>query len=170
MLYVAYIASFISIILGIIEPFGKKMQTVLILNFLGNFLVGISYFFTSAESMSGAIICCIACVQVIINYFFDRKDKKIPPVLIAIYALSFIAVNITVFSAWFDAFSFAATMLYVASMAQTKVSCYRILYALNSSCWIIYDIFSASYPNLATHIILAMFTFGAMFVNRKKEA
>ena len=88
MLYAAYIASFISIILGIIEPFGKKMQTVLILNFLGNFLVGISYFFTSSESTSGAVICFIACIQVVINYFFDRKEKKLPSVLITLYFVS----------------------------------------------------------------------------------
>ncbi len=170
MLYLTYAASFISLILGIIEPFAQKMQTVLILSFLSNFLVGISYFFTSSESTSGAVICFIACIQVIINYFFDRKEKKIPMALIVIYALSFIIVSIKVYSAWFDAFSFAATMLYVASMVQTKVSYYRVLYALNSSCWIIYDLFSGSYPILTTHIILAVFTFAAMFINRKKEA
>lgn len=104
MLYLTYAASFISLILGIIEPFAQKMQTVLILSFLSNFLVGISYFFTSSESTSGAVICFIACIQVIINYFFDRKEKKIPMALIVIYALSFIIVSIKVYSAWFDAF------------------------------------------------------------------
>lgn len=168
--YVAYAASFISIILGIFEPFGKKMQTVYILNFLGNLLVGISYFFTSSESFSGAAVCFVACIQVIINFFYDYKKKKLPLVLIAIYAFSFIAVTVSVFSAWFDIFSLCATMLYVASMAQTNVGNYRILYALNSSCWIIYDILSKSYGNLATHIILTIFTFISMAVNSKKEA
>ena len=78
MLYLTYAASFILLILGIIEPFAQKMQTVLILSFLSNFLVGISYFFTSSESTSGAVICFIACIQVVINYFFDRKEKKYP--------------------------------------------------------------------------------------------
>lgn len=43
MLYLSYVASFVSIILGIFEPFGKNMRTILVLNFLGNLFVGISY-------------------------------------------------------------------------------------------------------------------------------
>ena len=170
MQYIAYTASIISIILGVLEPFGKKMQTVLILNFLGNFLVGISYFFSETESMAGAAVCFVACIQVIINFFFDRKSKKIPLYLILIYALSFLTVNLTVFSAWYDIFSIGATMIYVISMAQNNVGSYRILYALNSSCWILYDVLSASYAPLITHITLALFTFAAMFINRKKQS
>ena len=126
----SYIASFISTILGLCEPFGKKMKTILMFNFAGNFLVGLSYLLVSGYS--GAAICSVACVQVAVNYFYDIKNKKLPKTLIAIYAIAFLAVNLVTFKAWYDVLSLIAAMLFVLSVAQNEAKYYRILYFLNS--------------------------------------
>ena len=83
---ISYILSIIATVLGLLEPFGKNMRIILLFNFTGNFLVGVNYFLT--QSLSGAGICAVACVQVIINYFFDSKNKKVPKWLICVYALA----------------------------------------------------------------------------------
>ncbi len=165
MLIISYTLSFIATVLGIIEPFGKKMRDVLILNFLGNALVGISYLLVSQKS--GAIICFVACVQVIINYCFDKKEKKIPAWIIGLYAIAFIVANIFVFAAWYDLFAFAASMLYVLSVAQNNPKFYRVLYMSNSAVWIAYDVFAKAYGNLTTHIVLFIATITAIIVRDK---
>ena len=162
----SYLASAIATVLGIFEPFGKKMSIVLILNFLGNLLVGVSYALVS--SISGAVICFTACIQVVINYFFDLKNKKLPKLLIVIYAIVFLVVNLFAFKSYYDLFSLAATMAYVLSMAQSDVKKYRFLYAANSFLWITYDLFTQSYGNLWTHIILFLSTGIAIAFNKEK--
>ena len=166
---ISYILSIVATVLGLLEPFGKTMQIILVFNFAGNFLVGVNYFLT--QSLSGAGICAVACVQVIINYFFDSQKKKVPKWLIGIYALAFLLVNLGTFSVWYDIFSLIAPMLFVLCVAQSDAKYYRIFYASNSIVWIFYDIFAKSYGNLFTHVILFLATSTAMMVrDRKKNA
>ena len=165
--FFSYIASFIATVLGLCEPFGKKMQTILIFNFAGNFLVGLSYFLT--KGYSGAAICCVACVQVFINYIFDIKNQKVPKWLIICYAIAFAAVNLVTFSRWYDILSLTAAMLFVISVAQSDARYYRILYWLNSTVWIFYDFLSGAYGNLLTHIILFAATLIAIIIRDSKK-
>jgi hypothetical protein len=158
----SYIASFISTILGLCEPFGKKMKTILTLNFLGNLLVGTSYFLVS--QYSGAAICFTACVQVLINYIFDVRGKKIPKALIIFHAVVFLAVNLITFAVWYDILSLAAAMTFVLSVAQSNAKHYRLLYVTNSFLWIFYDILASAYGNLFTHVVLFIATTVAIIV------
>ena len=167
MVITSYCLSLAATVLGFFEPFWKKMQTILIFNFLGNLLVGISYLLIGGYS--GAGICAVACGQVFVNYFFDVKEKKVPSWLIAIYAIAFLSVNLSTFFHWYDGFSLVAAMLFVLSVAQSNAKNYRLLYAANSLVWIFYDIFAAAYGNLATHGILLLSTFLAMWMRDKKK-
>ena len=164
---ISYVLSTIAIILGIVEPFGKKMKTILVLNFTGNLLVGSSYLMVG--EMSGTAICFVACVQVFINYIFDSKEKKIPLYMIVIYAASFLSVNIITFTAWYNVLSLIAAMLFVISVAQSNPKYYRMLYILNSSTWIIYDLLSGAYGNLITHVILFVFIFISIIIRDGKK-
>ncbi|MBQ7036290.1 MAG: YgjV family protein [Clostridia bacterium] len=167
MTMVSYILSIIATVLGLLEPFGKNMRIILLFNFTGNFLVGVNYFLT--QSLSGAGICAVACVQVIINYFFDSKNKKVPKWLIGVYALAFLMVNLGTFSVWYDIFALLAPMLFVLCVAQSDAKYYRIFYASNAIVWIFYDIFAKSYGNLLTHVILFLATSAAMMVRDRKQ-
>ena len=162
----SYISSFIATVLGLIEPFGKKMKTILTLNFLGNLLVGISYLFVSGYS--GAAICFTACVQVLINYSFDAKQKKLPIWLVTIHAVIFLAVNVITFAFWYDIIALAAAMLFVLSVAQSNAKYYRVLYVTNSFLWIFYDFLAGAYGNLLTHIVLFIATMVAIYIRDRK--
>ncbi len=163
---VSYIASFIATILGLIEPFGKKMKTILTLNFIGNFLVASSYLMVG--TISGAAICFFACVQVFINYIFDLKGKKVPVWLILLYAIVFFAINLATFAYWYDVLALLASIAFVVSVAQSNAKYYRLLYFINSSIWICYDFLSASYGNLSTHIILFFATILSIVIRDRK--
>ncbi len=164
---VSYIASMIATVLGLIEPFGKKMKTILTLNFLGNLLVGLSYLMVGQKS--GALICFTACVQVLINYTFDARGKKLPLWLIIVHAVVFLAVNILTFAAWFDIFALVAAMLFVLSVAQNSAKYYRVLYVSNSLVWIAYDFLAKAYGNLVTHIVLFIATGIAIIIRDKRK-
>lgn len=56
----SYIASFIATVLSLLEPYNKKMKTVLVFSFIGNVLVGISYILVGG--ISGSAICFTAAV------------------------------------------------------------------------------------------------------------
>jgi len=167
----SYTASLIATALGLLEPFGKKMKTILILNFLGNLLVGSSYLLIGGTS--GAAICFTACVQVLINYTFDARNRKIPTWLIVLEAGVFLAINIVSFAHWYDVLALAAAMLFVLSVSQSSAKHYRVLYMSNSMIWIAYDLLAGAYGNLFTHVVLFVSTMAAIFLrdikNRKKD-
>ena len=158
----SYILSFVATILGLCEPFGKKMKTILTFNFLGNFLVGTSYILVS--SFSGCAICFTACIQVLINYIFDKNGRKIPRWLLILHLVTFVSVNMLTFSYWYDIFSLGASIIFVLSIAQTNTRFYRLYYITNSLMWIFYDLLAGAYGNLFTHIVLSVSIFVAIIL------
>lgn len=165
---ISYLLSLIATILGLCEPFGRKMITILAFNFAGNLLVGISYLLVSG--FSGAAICFVACVQVIINYVFAVRERKLPKLLIFISVIVFVFINMVTFKAWYDVLSLIAAILFVLSVSQSKAKSYRVLYFLNSTVWVIYDFLAGAYGNLFTHIVLFVATFCAMLLQDIKGA
>jgi len=164
---VSFILSMIATVLGIIEPYNKRMKTILIFNFIGNLLVGTSYLIDAAYS--GAAICGVACVQVFINYNFDARKKKVPKWLLGVYALLFSAVNMISFAHWYDILSLLAALMAVLYAAQSDAKYYRIFYMTNSLLWIGYDFVTEAHANLATHIILFVSTVISIIIRDRKK-
>ena len=163
----SYPVSLVVTVLGLIEPFCKKMKTILIFNLAGNVLAGLSYLLT--KSYSGCGICMVAALGLVVNYQFTAKDRPIPKWVVALHAAAFVGVNLFTFAAWFDAFALAASLLFVLSVAQSAPKYYRLLYISNSLCWVVYDLFAGAYANLITHVILSVAIFGAILVRDRKE-
>lgn len=163
---ISYIASFISTVLGLCEPFGKKMSTILAFNFMGNLLVGLSYL--CIKGYSGAAICFVACFQVSINYLFDVKGKKLPVWLVIVHAVVFLLVNLITFAKWFDVLALLAAFTFVLSVAQNNAKYYRFLYITNSFLWIIYDVLAHAYGNLFTHTALFVGIAVAIYIRDRK--
>lgn len=150
----SYCLSFTSTVLGLFEPFSKKMKTVLCLNFIGNVLVGLSYL--CVAKYSGSAICFTAAVQLLINYCFTAREKKVPMGLVVLHAVVFLAVNIVTFAVWYDIFALLAALLFVLSVAQHTPRIYRVIYIANSILWIAYDVLAKAYGNLFTHVVLSI--------------
>ena len=69
------ILSAVATVCGCIPPIikGKNMKLILLVVFLNNLLVAVSYILT--KDLSGAAICFVGAATSIVNYFFDSKGK-----------------------------------------------------------------------------------------------
>lgn len=150
----AFILSTIGTVCICIPPLlkGKNMKLILLLVFSANITVAASYLLTGAYN--GAASCFIGGAQAIINYFFDRKNKKLPIWLIVIYALAFIGVNLMVFNHIFDLVAMLASLTFIMCVGQKNGRKYRFWTFINTALWMTYDILKASYGPLLTHAIL----------------
>ena len=148
---------------------GKNMKFILLLVFLTNALMGISYILTGA--FNGAVSSILGAVQTILNYFlFERKNKSIPKWLIVIYALSFLIVNLLVFERILDLLALVATMAFIMEICQKTGKQYRVWTLTNAVFWVAYDFTSFSFGPFATHLLqLGIAVCGMILHDRKKE-
>ena len=166
----AFILSTIGTICICIPPLlkGKNMKLILLLVFSANVTVATSSLLTGAYN--GAASCFVGGAQAIINYFFDRKNKKLPVWLITIYALAFIGVNLMVFNHVFDLIAMLASLTFVMCVGQKNGRKYRIWTFINTALWMTYDVLKASYGPLLTHgILLCTVIFGIIVHDIKKK-
>ena len=147
---------------------GKNMKVILLLVFSTNVLIATSYVLTGA--FNGAASCCVGAAQTIINYFFERKNRPIPLLLVAIYAVAFIFVNLLVFAHITDIIALLASLMFILSICQKNGKQYRLWAVVNTVLWIIYDFITLSFGPLSTHaILLATLLFGIVMHDRKKN-
>ena len=146
---------------------GEEIKKNLFFVFSGSMFVGVSYLFTSA-GINGSVSSFIGGLQAIINYFFNRNNKKIPKWLILVYVLIFLALNLAVINSPIGLLALFASLCFVGSISAENGKGYRLWQIVNSSLWISYDILSCSYGPLVTHSVLFGFTIVGMLINDYK--
>lgn len=151
----AFILSTLGTVCICIPPLlkGKNMKLILLLVFSANVLVATSYMFT--HNYNGAASCFVGGAQAIINYFFDRKNKPLPIWLVAVYALSFIVVNMLVYKQLIDLIAMVASLTFVMCIGQKNGKTYRIWTFINTALWLSYDLLQphTAYGPALTHTI-----------------
>ena len=164
---------------------GKNMKKILILVFLGNAFVAVSYLL-GGSGLNGAASCILGALFSIVNYFFDAKEKPVPKWLAAIYGLSFVAVNIIVsfnsivtfgdtVSVDYKALvlcvlAIFGTLAFVMCIGQKNGAKYRFWTVMNMIMWCIYDLISGNIQVLITHIIqLSVAVVGMIIHDRKNK-
>ena len=164
---------------------GKNMKKILILVFLGNAFVAVSYLL-GGSGFNGAASCLLGALFSIINYFFDAKEKAIPKWLAVVYGLSFVAVNIIVSfnsivtlgdTVTIDykalvlcVLAIFGTLAFVMCIGQKNGAKYRFWTVMNMIMWCIYDLISGNIQVLITHIIqLSVAVIGMVIHDRKNK-
>ncbi len=149
---------------------GKDMRLILIFVFLCNALLAASYL-VDGSGLNGAASCFLGAAQTLINYFFDKKNKPLPKWLIAVYAMSFIVLNLVVggFNL-LGLLAIAASLTFIMFIGQKEGAKYRVWVLINESLWVVYDIFSQSYGALFTHGTLVVTALVGMFIHDRKKA
>ena len=163
---------------------GKNMKKILILVFLSNAFVAISYLL-GGSGFNGAASCLLGALFSIVNYFFDAKEKPIPKWLAAFYGLSFVAVN--VFVSFNSIVSFGdtvsidykalilcilailGTLAFVMCIGQKNGAKYRFWTVMNMMMWCIYDLISGNIQVLITHVIQLSFAVIGMIIHDRKN-
>ena len=152
---------------------GERITKILILVLFGNALVAVGYL-CDGRGINGAASGLLACVQIFINFLFQRNDKPIPKWLIGIYAVSFIVVNLLVSRnlSFSTILAILACMSFIITILQGNGKNYRICGIINTLIWIVYDIITASYPALITHGSILVVTIAGVLIHdlKKKEA
>ena len=146
---------------------GKNMFLILILLFLGNLFIGLSYFISN--NMNGAMSCFVGAVQCLINWGFEFKGKELPKWLVAIYAVAFLTVNIIVFSGLADVLVIAASMLFIMCILQKNGKKYRLWTLANVILWFVYDLIKGAYGPLVTHSVQLVSTVSGMVIHDRKR-
>lgn len=163
---------------------GKNMKKILILVFLGNAFVAISYLL-GGSGFNGAASCLLGALFTIVNYFFDAKEKNVPKWLAAFYGVAFVAVNIFVSFNSIVTFgetvaidykalvlcvlAIFGTLAFVMCIGQKNGAKYRFWTVMNMIMWCIYDLISGNISVLITHIIQLSFAVVGMIIHDRNN-
>ncbi len=150
---------------------GEQMKRILFLVFCGNVLVATSYLL-EGKGINGAAACYLGGVQTIINYFFDSKNKPLPKWLVALYAVAIIVLNVWVAKGItaLGLLVIVASLTFIMCIGQKNGAKYRFWTLVNMILWCLYDILSASYSVLITHIPQLTFAVVGMLIHDRKKS
>ena len=166
--YVLSISGFISMVVASLIK-GEKMKKILFFVFLGNFLVATSYLL-DGTGLNGAASCYLGSVQAIVTYFYDSKNIPLPKWMIALFALSFIGLNLWVGGVNPLTFlAIVATMTFIAGIGQKNGAKYRFWTLTNLILWCTYDVISHSSGALTSHILILIFNVTGMVIHDRKK-
>lgn len=168
----SYVFSIIGLICMILASMLKNasMKTILALVCFANVIVATGYLI-AGSGINGAATLYLAAAQTFINYFFERKEKPLPPWLLVCYAVSIILLNLLVSGfSWLCMLVIVASLTFILCIGQKDGAKYRFWTIVNMVLWCLYDVLSESYNGLLTHIPLLLLTVvGMLLYDRKKQ-
>lgn len=141
--YIAQGISILTAIVAILSMQMKSMKGVLITQISANLLASSTYFLLGG--FSGAGISLIAIIQLIVMFFYNKKDKKPHNLVVAIFIILYVGYSVFNFKELIDIFPLMAAILFCLSVAQKKPSAYRWLALFNPLCWLVYDVYMVAY-------------------------
>ena len=167
--YIFSLAGLISMITASLIK-GKRMKTILFLVFLGNVLVATSYLL-GGSGINGAATCYLGGIITLINFFFESKNNPVPKWLIAIYAIAIIALNVAVAGgiSALGILVIIASLTFLLCIGQKNGAKYRFWTLVNMTLWCTYDVLSASYSVLVSHVLQLVFVVVGMLLHDRKE-
>lgn len=167
--YVLSILGLVSMICASLTK-GRNMKKILFFVFCGNVLVGTSYLI-GGSGINGAAACYLGGLQSIINYFFQSKNLPLPKWLIASYAVAIVVLNIAVSGGVspLGVLVIVASLTFIMCIGQTNGRKYRFWTIVNMALWCLYDVLSASYSALVTHVAQISFTIAGTIIHDRKK-
>ena len=148
--YIAQGISIVTALVAILSMQLKNMKSILIFQITANLLAASTYFLLGG--FSGAGISLIAIIQLIVMFFYNKKNTKPPLIVIGIFIFLYVLYSILNFNTYLDLFPLLAALSFALGVAQTKPSIYRFYGLLNPLFWLVYDIFSGAYINVLMRI------------------
>ena len=143
MFIVAQLFGVLTIISNVIAMQMKNKKQIIFCYFLANLFSAIN--FVLLQSYSGAIICLFAMVQTFINNIFEKKEKKLPKTIIALYIIISILLGAVTFRSMIDILPIICSILYTLIIIQNKEKNIRKIALINIIIWVLYDIVCKAY-------------------------
>lgn len=157
---VSQVFGFLGVLSNIIGVQFKDKKNIMFAFIIANIFFALC--FGLLKSYSGMVISLFAVIQTIINYFFDKNNKKIPIYLIVIYIVISLVCGVFTYKAALDILPIVCSVLYTISVIQTKENRIRIITLINVILWTLYDFLVGAYTAGANSIFLTISTFIAI--------
>ena len=170
MFIVAQFFGILVIIANVVSMQMKKKNQIIFMFILANLFSAIN--FILLQGYSGAIICTFAIIQTFINKFFEKKDKKVPKIIIGIYIIISILLGLITFTGIIDILPIICSILYTLTIIQNKEKNIRRISLINIILWIVYDIVCQAYTAAISDSLMTISTIIGMyrFDYKKKES
>lgn len=146
------VLGFLGVLSNIIGVQLKNKRNIMIAFIIAN--IFFSLCFLLLKSYSGMVISLFSVVQTVINYSFDKKDKKIPKYLIIFYIIISIICGLLTYKKALDVLPIICSILYTLSIVQTMEKRIRFITLINVSLWTAYDFMVGAYASGINSIIL----------------
>ncbi len=147
---------------------GRNMHLILVLAFLSNFFMTLSY--VVVDNFSGGISCGLGAIMAVINFFFSLRNKKIPKWLLVLFVLSSVSTNLIFNHSWVVILPILTAVPYVASISQENGKMYRAWSLINVCLWSAYGIITRSWGPFATNATVLCAILIGMLINDRKKA
>lgn len=146
------IISIATTVLAVLSLQGKRMAFILICQLIANALIVVQYSISGA--FSGAWICSLAVVQLLVIYLFNRAKRPFPIYLTVAFILGYAVITAINFTAAYDVLSGLAACTFALSVVQRSAAVCRVYMLVNSLLWLAFGIFSASYGAIPVYAVL----------------
>lgn len=157
------IVGYIGLLADIIGFQCKKHANLLIAQMAANFFVALSFVLLGISKMAGGLICFIAMVQALVNYLYQKRERKPPMWTLLLFGTLYAgATALTIYLAGeFDAlqtFPFFCALIYMLAIFTVNPTVCRGLFLVNATLWILYDLMGAAFAwaNFSTHALEAI--------------
>lgn len=151
----------------------KELLKMLRLSVLSNLLAGVSNVLIPG-GVSGAGVSFVAVVQALCSVVCEKKGRKVPLWLSAIFVAGYIGIGVVTYKTPLDIIPCVAALMYAAAVMQKDPFVYRICILINALLWIYYEIRVHNYALLVTVVLqFAAAVTGIIrtdIIGRKREA
>jgi hypothetical protein len=139
----------------------KNKKQIIFMFILANLFASIN--FLLLQGYSGAIICFFSIIQTFINKVFEKQNKKVPKVVIGIYAVISIILGIITFNSFIDIVPIICSILYSLTIIQDKEKNIRKISLVNIILWVIYDVICKAYTAAISDLLMTVSTVVGMY-------
>ena len=165
------------VVLSLVIQQFKKMQWILFVEMLLNFMAAMAELLKQGKMTSGAVVLLVATVNILImliyNRFGNAEDRRFPNVVCIVFAVLHIVIGSLSIRCWYDVLPVVGAALSSVMVLQTKARNYRIMRIANGTLWISYYLLSAGaftlILNQALCMISALTAIWRLDIKKKKE-
>lgn len=148
---IAQLFGVMGIIFSVLSMQMKTKKNIMLMLLALNLASALNFLFLG--SVSGSLISFFAVLETVINYLFDRKDKRVPIYIIGIYVIVNIALGLISYKVLIDVVPIICALLFCASICTRKESNIRKIMFLNQISWFVYDINSKAYMFAISNVL-----------------
>lgn len=165
--YIAQVFGVLGIIFSVLSMQMKTKKNIMLM-FLGlNTASALNFFFL--ESYSGCYVCLFGILETVINFIFDKKNKKVPLYVIGLYIVVNIILGLSTYNSLLDIIPIACAILYCFSVSAKKEQNVRNLMFGNQALWLVYDIKVKAYMFSCSNILTLVSYIIASYKYRNKS-